>query len=583
KSGDSILIKKLAQEKYAYFIHAPEWYKVNKDVLVYHTITDTWIKVDEYPYPGPAGAPMVKAGNSWYVINGEIKPGVRSPKVYRGTEKVEARFGLFNWGLLVFYLLGMLYLGYFFMKRENTTEDFFKGGERIPWWAAGMSIFATMLSAITFMAIPAKTYATDWRYYLMAVTIFIMAIPVVKYYLPFFRRLKITTAYEYLEVRFNYTSRLLASTIFIVFQLARTGLVLFLPSLALTTVTGIDIYTCIVLMGVITIIYCTMGGVEAVIWGDVIQGFVLMGGALLAVVFLVSGTEGGITKLIEVTVEHEKIKIFNMAFSLSSATFWVVILGGIANNLIIYSSDQTVIQRYLTTKDEKSAAKSIYLNGILSIIISIVFYFIGTALFAFYKTNPDQLNVSMANPDSIFPHFIMTKMPQGIAGILIAAIFAATMSTVSTSINSLSTAFTTDFYRKFVKNKLDRHYLFIARLSGIIFGGIGIGLALFMAMSNILSLFDYFNYILGLLASGLGGLFFMGIFIPRIKGNAAIIGFIGGFIAVLITKTQTDIHLMLYGFIGMVSTVIIGLLASMLIPEKVKPLEGLTIKSLKSE
>ncbi|MCK5281069.1 MAG: sodium/solute symporter, partial [Cyclobacteriaceae bacterium] len=363
----------------------------------------------------------------------------------------------------------------------------------------------------------------------------------------------------------------------------RTGLVLFLPSLALTTVTGIDIYTCIVLMGVITIIYCTMGGVEAVIWGDVIQGFVLMGGALLAVVFLVSGTEGGITKLIEVTVEHEKIKIFNMAFSLSSATFWVVILGGIANNLIIYSSDQTVIQRYLTTKDEKSAAKSIYLNGILSIIISIVFYFIGTALFAFYKTNPDQLNVSMANPDSIFPHFIMTKMPQGIAGILIAAIFAATMSTVSTSINSLSTAFTTDFYRKFVKNKLDRHYLFIARLSGIIFGGIGIGLALFMAMSNILSLFDYFNYILGLLASGLGGLFFMGIFIPRIKGNAAIIGFIGGFIAVLITKTQTDIHLMLYGFIGMVSTVIIGLLASMLIPEKVKPLEGLTIKSLKSE
>lgn len=222
-------------------------------------------------------------------------------------------------------------------------------------------------------------------------------------------------------------------------------------------------------------------------------------------------------------------------------------------------------------------------NQILSIIISIVFYFIGTALFAFYKTNPDQLNISMANPDSIFPHFIMTKMPQGIAGILIAAIFAATMSTVSTSINSLSTAFTTDFYRKFVKNKLDSHYLFIARLSGIIFGCIGIGLALFMAMSNILSLFDYFNYILGLLASGLGGLFFMGIFIPRIKGNAAIIGFVGGFIAVLIAKTQTDIHLMLYGFIGMVSTICIGLAASMIIQEKTKPLEGLTIKSLNSE
>ena len=326
-----------------------------------------------------------------------------------------------------------------------------------------------------------------------------------------------------------------------------------------------------------------MGGVEAVIWGDVIQGFVLLGGAILAVIFLVSGTEGGMSKLIDITIEHEKMKAFDMTFSLTSATFWVVMLGGIANNLISYSSDQTVIQRYLTTKDEKSAGKSIYLNGVLSILVSVVFYFIGTALFAYYKTNPDQLNVSMGNPDSIFPHFIMTKMPQGIAGILIAAIFAATMSTVSSSINSLSTAFTTDFYQKVVKNRIDSHYLFIARLSGIIFGGLGVGLALLMAMWNILSLFDYFNYILGLLASGLGGLFFMGIFIPRIKGNAAIVGFLGGFFTVLLIKVQTDIHFMLFGFIGMASSVTIGLIASYIMPEKDKPLEGLTIKSLKSQ
>lgn len=392
-----------------------------------------------------------------------------------------------------------------------------------------------------------------------------------------------TTAYEYLEVRFNRTSRYLASAIFIVFMIARTALVLFLPSLALTTVTGIDIYTCIILMGVITIIYCTMGGVEAVIWGDVIQGFVLLAGAILAVVFLISGTEGGFNKLVELTIEHEKLKIFDMSFSLSSATFWVVLLGGMANNLISYSSDQTVIQRYLTTKDEKSASKSIYMNGVLSIIVSVVFYFIGTALFAYYKTNPNQLNISMGNPDSIFPHFIMTKIPQGIAGIMIAAIFAATMSTISSSINSLSTAFTTDFYRKFRKDKSDTHYLSIARLSGIVMGSIGVCLALLMAMWNILSLFDYFNYILGLLASGLGGLFLMGIFFPRIKGIAAIVGFIGGFVAVLLTQMQTDIHFMLYGFIGMVSSVIFGLLASFILNEKSKPLDGLTLKTLNSK
>jgi cyclically-permuted mutarotase family protein len=581
-SEDTLVSGRLANEIHNYFTQIPEWYQFNKEVLAYHTITGTWAIIDDYPFPAPAGAPIVKANKGWYVISGEIKPGVRSPKVYFGKAITDAWFGSLNWILLVIYLFGMLYMGYYFMRRENTTNDFFKGGQRIPWWAAGMSIFATMLSAITFMAIPAKTYATDWRYFMMAVTIFVVAIPVVKYYLPFFRRLKVTTAYEYLEKRFNSATRMMASGIFIIFMVARTALVLFLPSLALTTVTGIDIHICIILMGLITIIYCTMGGVEAVIWGDVIQGFVLMAGAILAVIFLIHGTEGGMNKVIDITVDHNKMRTFNMAISFTSATFWVVLLGGLANNLISYSSDQTVIQRYLTTRDERSAGRSIIMNGILSILVSMVFYFIGTALFAFYKTNPEQLNMSMNNPDSIFPHFIMTKMPQGIAGIMIAAIFAATMSTISSSINSLSTAFTTDFYQRWFSNKTDKHLLKIARLTGIILGSVGVGLAIMMATWNILSLFDYFNYILGLLASGLGGLFFMGIFIPRIKGKAAIAGFLGGFLTVLIVKSQTDIHLMLYGFVGMVSAVCIGFIFSFILPEKDKLLDGLTVKALKS-
>jgi SSS family transporter len=323
--------------------------------------------------------------------------------------------------------------------------------------------------------------------------------------------------------------------------------------------------------------------VEAVIWGDVIQGFVLMAGAILAVIFLIKGTEGGINKLIDITIDNNKVHTFNMAFSFTSATFWVVLLGGLANNLISYSSDQTVIQRYLTTRDERSAGRSILMNGILSIVVSLVFYFIGTALFAFYKTNPEQLNIAMGNPDSIFPHFIMTKMPIGIAGIMIAAIFAATMSTVSSSINSLSTAFTTDFYQCWLRNKTDKHLLKVARITGIILGSVGVGVAIMMAMWNILSLFDYFNYILGLLASGLGGLFFMGIFIPRIKGKAAITGFTGGFLTVLIVKSQTDIHLMLYGFIGMTSSIFIGLIFSYILKENDGSLDGLTIKALNSD
>ncbi len=580
--GDTESIDSFNKWKKEYLSHEPDWYNFNRQVLIYHTLTKSWTVGDEYPFPAPAGAKIVSWKDGWLVINGEVMPGVRSAKVYYGELKPDPKFGWVNWLLLILYLGGMLYLGYFFMQRENGTEDFFKGGGRIPWWAAGMSIFATMLSAITFMAIPAKAFATDWKYFPTAITILIMAFPVVKYYLPFFRRLNVTTAYEYLEMRFNYSTRLLASSLFMIFMIARMALVLFLPSLALTVVTGIDIYICIVLMGVITIIYCTMGGVEAVVWGDVIQGFVLLGGAVLAVVFLVSGTDGGLGKVIEISMDNEKFKMFDFTLSLKSATFWVIILGGLANNLISYSADQTVIQRYLTTKDEKSAAKGIILNGVLSVVVLVVFYFIGTALYVYYKTQPEELNFVMQNTDSIFPHFIMSKMPVGVAGLLIAAIFSATMSTVSSNVNSLSTAFTSDFYRHFFPHSSDRIQLRVARWSGIIFGGIGIAFALLMATLNILSLFDYFNYILGLLASGLGALFLMGIFFPRIDGRSALAGFVLGTGFLFMVKAQTDISFWLFGFTGMAATLVFSLIFSMVFNNK-KDMKGLTWKTLENK
>lgn len=566
--GDTAAISRYFTWKKGYLSHEPDWYQFNKQVLVYHTLTDSWTVGGEYPYPAPAGAVVTSWKDGWLIINGETKPGIRSPKVYSGQLNADPEFGLLNWILLISYLGGMLFLGYFFMKREKGTEDFFKGGGRIPWWAAGMSIYATMLSAITFMAIPAKAFATDWKYFPMGIAILIMAFPVVKYYLPFFRRLNVTTAYEYLEKRFNYTTRFLASSLFIVFMLARMALVLFLPSLALTTVTGIDIYTCIILMGVITIMYCTMGGVEAVVWGDVIQGFVLLGGAIVAVIFLVTGTEGGLGTLIEISVDKHKFAMFDLTLSWKSATLWVILLGGLANNLISYTADQTVIQKYLTTKDEKSAAKGIILNGILSVVGLVLFYFIGTALYTFYKTQPEELNFVMQNTDSIFPHFIMSKLPVGVAGLLIAAIFSATMSTLSSNINSLSTAFTSDFYKHFFPFSSDKKQLSVARWSGIVFGGLGVLSAILLATLDILSLFDYFNLILGLLASGLGALFVMGIFFPRIGGKSALIGFVLGTGFLILVKNQTEISFLLYGFIGITTTLIFALLFSFLFPNK---------------
>jgi SSS family transporter len=437
-----------------------------------------------------------------------------------------------------------------------------------------------MLSAITYMALPAKTYATDWRYFIIALTIFITVWPVVRYYLPFFRKLNVTTAYEYLEKRFNYAMRFLSSIVFQVFMVARMALVLFLPSLALTTVTGINVYLCIVLMGVITILYCTMGGVEAVIWGDVIQAFVLLSGAILAVIFMISGTEGGLNRVIEITIEHEKMKMFDFVFDLSRATFWVVLLGGLANNLVSYSSDQAVIQRYMTTKSQRDAAKGLWFNGTMSIILSIIFYFIGTALFVLYKTQPQELNMAMGNPDSIFPHFIMTRMPIGIAGLMIAAIFSATMSTVSSNVNSISTAFTMDIYNHLRPESPDSRQLRVARISGIVSGGLGILLALLMATWNILSLLDYFYVMLGLLVGGLGGVFVMAVFFPRINSTGAIAGFVLSFIILLIIKAYSSVSFVLYGFLGITISVLIAYLVSLFTPADDKDIVGLTYKTL---
>lgn len=571
------------EEQYAYMTHEPEWYKFRTTLLVYNTITDSWGQLEGEAALARAGASLIDYADNgrhqWIVVNGETKPGVRSADVTSVEVEYDASFGWLNWAVLIAYLLAMLALGYYFMHKEKDSNDFFTGGGRIPWWAAGISIFATMLSAITYMSIPAKAYATDWKYYPMQIMILLVAFPVIKYYLPFFRRLKVSTAYAYLEQRFNYGVRAMASSLFIVFMVARMALVLFLPSLAMSAVTGISIFACILLMAIITIAYCTMGGMEAVVWGDVVQGFILVGGALLAAVYLVTQTEGGVAGFFDISMANDKFVLFDWSFDYRSATFWVIILGGLANNLISYTSDQTVIQRYMTTNSEKSASRSIITNGVLSIFVSIIFYTIGTGLYTFFKTHPESLDITMSKTDAIFPFFMMSQLPAGIAGLLIAALFAATMSTISSNINSVSTAFTMDMYKKWRPHTGEKKTLSVARHSGIVSGLIGTAIAVLMAMADIQSLLDYFNTILGLLTGAIGGLFVMGIFFKRINSACALTGFLCGTLAVFYMNYFTDASFFLFGAVSMAVSVFVALLLSLVWPNR-KAVGGLTWKTL---
>ena len=546
-----------------YLRHQPEWYRFRKDVLTYHTITNSWGLLPGDELLARAGACLTPevGGKGWSYSGGELMPGVRSADVTHVEVTNDKSFGWLNWTILVLYLVGMLLMGFYFMRKEKGADDFFKGGGRIPWWAAGISIYATMLSAITYMTIPAKAYTTNWTYYPMLWMILLISFPVIKYYLPYFRKLNVTSAYEILEQRFNLFTRLLASTLFSIFMIVRMAIVLYLPSLALTAVTGIDIYLCIVLMGLVTIIYCTMGGVEAVIWGDVVQGLILVFGAIFAVVYLAVNTEGGVMGCIDIALANDKLRLFDWSNSWSQACWWVIIIGGLANNLISYTSDQTVIQRYLTTPDEKSAGRGILVNGVMSVFVSVAFYMIGTGLYTFYKTHPTELDVTMGQSDAIFPFFMMSQMPAGIAGALIAAIFAATMSTISSNINSVATAFSIDFWKRF-RRTTDSQLVVVARWASVVSGMIGLLLALLMATWDIQSFLDFFNEALGLLTSGLGGLFFIAVFMKRVKGYAALIGFVVGEAVVFWMSECTDANFFLFGATGMVVSIVVAWLLS---------------------
>lgn len=534
---------------------------VNK-VFAYHAITDTWTELCESGTPIPVATSASVSDGTVIIPSGEIHPGVRSPGILEATITDNATFGWINYAVIIIYLLGMMGVGFYFSRKAKSTDRFFKGGSKIPWWAAGISIFATALSAITFLSIPAKAYMADWGMFMFNMAILMIVPIVIHFYLPFFRKLNVASAYEYLEQRFSSPVRFLASLFFCLFMFARVAIVLFLPSLALNAVTGLDVYACILLMGLVTLAYCTMGGIEAVIWGDVIQGIILVGGAIISLVYLITGIDGGLGTFMEVAVDEHKFNILDFSFDWTKPVFWVTLLGGIANQLLTYTSDQSVVQRYITVKDTAGTKKGLWLNGILSVPIAIIFFSIGTGLFVFFKQNPQMLNVGMTNTDSIFPHYIMCELPAGIAGLLIAAIFAAAMSTLSANINSTSTVMTEDFYAKYRKGADDRHKMRFARWTGIIIGTFGIVMAVMLATFDIVSLWDQFNFFLGLLTSGLGGLFMMGIFTKRIGTRSALTGFAGSIVVLLLCNGYSHVSVILYGFIGLVSCFVIGYLSS---------------------
>lgn len=547
----------------------------SKDIYLYNTISDVWTKLGELTGGGQVTTTAVKTAGEILIVSGEIRPGVRTPVIMRGVIRSESSFSWVD-SLVLFVCFLLMTAGRFvFTGKTSNTDDYFKGGQRIPQWAAGISIFGAKLSAITFMGIPAKTYATDWTYFFLLMTI-VMVMPLVaRYFIPFYRRLHVTSAYEYLGKRFNTGSRMMASALYVLLQLGRMGIVVLLPSIALTLVTGINVNICIIMIGAISIFFTVKGGIEAVIWVEVIQVLILVAGALFCLIYLpfqIKDWDAGVAAL----QQSEKLKVFDFRFDFTQPTFWVVIIGGLAISLLTYGTDQTTVQRYLTTKSESESVRSLKLGAWLTLPSTLVFFSIGTLLFLFFREQPGKVNIALDNVDNIFPWYIVSQLPAGLSGLLIAGIFAAAMSSTEASMNSTATLLTTDFYQKLNPQVTPKQTLFFARAATLLLGAFVTCIALYMAHKGVSSLWDKFNTILGLFTGCIGGAFVLGIFTKRASGNGVMGGMALSCATQLLIQQYTSIHLLMYAFTGLVSCIVFGYLLSLIMPAA-RDLSGLTI------
>lgn len=530
-------------------------------IRLYHTITGTLIEKETAPYPVPVTQPIVRKANRFYFPSGELKPGIRTPEVFSGEILSPPKgLGAVNTIVIALYFLSMAWIGFYFSKKQKNTDDYFKGGGRLPWWTVGLSIFGTSLSAITFMAIPAKAYATDWSYMLFNAGI-VLVVPVILFlFIPFYRKLNVTTAYEYLEQRFNPLIRVICSIAFILFQIGRMGIVMFLPAIALNVVTGFDIFLCIGLMGVLSLIYTMMGGIEAVVWTDALQVVVLLGGAILAIIISAMNIPGGFSTIMAEAGEVGKFSLGSLDFNLKQSTVWTVLIATVFTNLTTYGTDQTMVQRYMTTETEKQARKSVWTNALLTIPATVIFFFVGTVLYIFYKHNPTDLSMTISDGDAIFPWYIYTQLPAGVVGLLISGIFAAAMSTLSSSMNSAATAYITDIHRKINPGT----GLKAAKIATLVLGIIGIAFAYMMATWEIKSMWDEFNKILGLVMGCMGGLFLLGMLTKRANSIGALCGIIGSIIVQFYVIQHQSVHLLLYTTTGFLSCFGIGYIVSLI-------------------
>lgn len=434
--------------------------------------------------------------------------------------------------LIVFILFtgGIVIFGCSFFKKKSSSAEFTSAGQNIPGWVVGMSIFATYVSSISYLGYPGKAYAADWNPFVFSLSIPIASYFAARYFVPFYRRQGSISAYSFLEHRFGSWARLYVSACYLLTQIARMGSILFLLALPMNILMGWNIQLVIILTSIAIILYSMLGGIRAVIWTEAIQGFILIGGALVCLTVLLYSMPEGPAQTFEIGMADHKFSLGDFGTDIGSSTFWVCLIYGIFTNLQNYGIDQNYVQRYHTSRTEKEARFSALFGGYLFIPVSAVFFLIGTALYAYYQVYPEQLPAEGIKADYVFPFFIVDRLPVGLTGLLIASIFAAGMSTVATSVTSSSTIILTDYYKRVRKHTTDKEQLYVLKVSSVLVGMAGIAVAL--AMLNVDSILDAWWKLSSIFSGGMLGLFLLGYCVRKARNADAFIGVVCGVIVI---------------------------------------------------
>ena len=463
--------------------------------------------------------------------------------------------------ILIVYLAAVLIIGLAFSKKDMKGMEYFKGDGTIPWWVTSVSIFATLLSPISFLSLAGNSYNGTWILWFAQLGIFIAVPLTIKFFLPVYSRLKIDTAYHYLEIRYkDKWLRIIGALMFIIYQIGRMSIIMYLPSMVLAQLIGVNINILIIVMGVIAIIYSYTGGLKSVLWTDFIQGVVLILGVIFALGFLLFNINGGLGEVIRTLFQENKfIAPTEIIFdkSILDTSVFIIVVGAGLNTFSSYISSQDVVQRFTTTTDIKELKKMTYGNGVLSIFVATIFYLIGTALFVFYKQNPNLLYV--AHQDQIFASYIAFQLPVGITGLMLAAIYAAAQSTLSTGLNSVATSWTLDI-QKFISKDIDSEKeTEIAKYISLGVGVISIVVAVILANGEIKSAYEWFNSFMGLVLGVLAGVFVLGVINKKANKYGAYAALIVSSIIVIVLKySNSSVSSWAYSLISIIVSIIIG-------------------------